>query len=145
MQRGREFLRLGSVLVHEPRAFPRELVALIRRFVRTIWDARGGGFYACGVVIAFAWLELQTIAEDVSGAESIGDFLGEQIVETVFRFLGESFVNGWLALIWPIYVIDLHPTWGIVALAAGYGVFALFIKAPLERWIFEGEGAPPQT
>lgn len=143
--RGQEFLRLGSVLVNEPRAFPRELAALLRRFLRTIWEARGGGFYACGVAVTFVGLELRTLAGDVLGAESVSSFVSEQIVETLFRFLGESIVNGWLALIWPVYVIDWQPPWGIAAIAAAYGVFAFFLKAPLERWIRGEQGAPPQT
>lgn len=144
LRRGRELLRLGSVLVNEPRAFPREFAALLRRFLRTIWEARGGGFYACGVAVTFIGLEVRTLASDVIGAESVSSFVGEQIVETIFRFLGESIVNGWLALIWPVYVIDWQPPWGIAALAVAYGVFALFLKAPLERWIRGEQGAPPQ-
>ena len=71
-RRGREAYGLGRTLVKEPRAFPGEFGSLLKRSFRTVWEARGGGFYACGFVGTFIWLELQTIAGEIAGADGGG-------------------------------------------------------------------------
>ena len=43
----------GLPLKAAPKSFPAAMLELIRRAVRKIWDARGGGFYACGFVVTF--------------------------------------------------------------------------------------------
>ena len=138
-ERGREAKRLGQTLKDEPRSFPAEVLELVRRAVRRIWDARGGGFYACGFVVTFVWMEIRMLLDDFVQAESAGDFFTEQIWEMFFRYFSESFVNGILALIWPVYVIEWRPPWGIGLLIGMYLVFAVFLKAPLERWLFAGQ------
>jgi len=135
-RRGREFMELGSTLVHEPRAFPAALLDFFRRIFRTIWDARGGGLYACGFIVVFFYLETRMFIADVVEAESIGDFFGEQIFEMLFRYLGESIQNTVYALIWPVHVIALEPPWGMIGLVIAFVLFANFLKAPLERWLF---------
>jgi len=139
--RGREAKRLGTTLRDEPRALPGELLELIRRAVRRIWDARGGGFYACGFVVTFVWMEINMLLGDIVEAESVGDFFTGQILEMFFRYFSESFVNGFLALIWPIYVIEFRPPWGFALLLAMYLVFAGFLKTPLENWIFGADSS----
>ena len=136
--RGKEAKRLGVTLRDEPKALPGELLELVRRAVRRIWDARGGGFYACGFVITFIWMEINMLLDDVIEAESVGDFFSSQIFEMFFRYFSESFVNGFLALIWPVYVIEFRPPWGFALLLGMYLVFAGLLKAPLERWLFGG-------
>lgn len=135
--RGREAKRLGVTLRDEPGALPGELLELIRRAVRRIWDARGGGFYACGFVVTFVWMEINMLLGDIVEAESVGDFFTGQILEMFFRYFSESFVNGFLALIWPVYVIEFRPPWGFALLLGMYLVFAGLLKAPLERWLFD--------
>ncbi len=142
--RGREAARLGRTLVNEPRAFPRELGRLLKRSIRTVWDARGGGYYACGVVVTFVILEIRLFADEIAGAEGVGDFLTEQAVEMYFRYFSESFVNGFLALIWPAFVLQFRPPWGIALLVGGYLLFAHVLKAPLERWLFSEEPTSPR-
>lgn len=139
--RGREARDLGKTLVDEPRAFPGALLKLIRRSVRTVWDARGGGFYACGFVVTFVWLELRLLAGDIASAESVGDFFGEQLFEMLFRFLSESFVNSIMALVWPVYFIRDGSPGGLVLLIVLFLVFRQFLKAPLERWLFDDDEA----
>jgi hypothetical protein len=135
--RGREAQRLGLTLRDEPKALPGEILELVRRAVRRLWDARGGGFYACGFVVTFVWLEISMLLEDVVEAEGVADFLTEQVWEMLFRYFSESFVNGFLALIWPVYVIEFRPPWGFALLLGLYLVFAGFLKAPLEAWLFD--------
>ena len=135
-RRGREFLSLGKILANEPKEFPGELLKLIRRSFRTVWDARGGGLYACGYVLTFIWLEVTTFIDDILGAESIGALFGEQIFEMLFRFLGESLQNMIQAFMWPVFVIESFDKWGIGILAVMYLVFNKLVKARLERWLF---------
>ena len=139
--RGREAKTLGQTLVHEPRRFPGQLLALVRRSVRTIWDARGGGFYACGFVVTFIWLEFRLLLDDIVSAESVGDFFGEQLFEMFFRFLSESFINSFRALIWPVYFIEDGRPGGLILLLALYLAFRYLFKAPLERWLFDDPAA----
>jgi len=135
--RGREAKALGQILADEPKLFPAALLRLIRRSLRTVWDARGGGLYACGFVITFVYLEIRMFILDIFQAESVGDFFASQVSEMFFKYLGQSIENTVQAFIWPVHVIDMQPPWGLGVLAALYFLFPKFIKAPLERWLFD--------
>ncbi len=138
-RRGREFKSLGQVLANEPKRFPHALLNVFRRSFRTVWDARGGGLYACGYVLTFIWLEIKMLVEDILSAESIGGFFGEQIFEIFFRYLGESFRNMISAFMWPVYIIEISPPWGVGIFVVMYLSFARWIKEPLEQWLFHDE------
>ena len=146
-RRGREFAVLGKVLANEPKAFPRELLKLIRRSFRTVWDARGCGLYAFGFVRTFIWLEGTMFFGDILAAESIGALFGEQIFEMLFRFLGESLQNMIQAFMWPVFIIQISDKWGIVILVAMYLVFNRLLKKPIEDWLFHDteESTHPAT
>lgn len=107
--------------------------------MQAIWQARGGGFYACGFVVTFFWLEAKMFVDDIAAAAGIGDYLTGQLVEKLFRYFGESFVNGLLAVIWPVFLIDFRPPWGIAILAGGYVVFTYLLRKPIEAWLFAGD------
>ncbi len=140
-RRGREFKSLGQILANEPRAFPRALLNVMRRSFRTVWDARGGGLYACGYVLTFLWLEIRMLVEDILSAESISGFFGEQLFEMFFRFLGESLQNMITAFMWPVFVIQIAPPWSIGILVGMFVAFARWIKEPLEAWLFHDDDA----
>jgi hypothetical protein len=140
--RGREFNSLGQLLVNEPRAFPGALLKVIRRSVRTIWDARGGGFYACGFVLTFIWLEITMFIEDIVEATGIADFFGEQLLEMLFRYLGESFVNTIKAFMWPVYIIQISPPWGVAVFVLMAVIFNKILKEPVEKWLFHEDDQP---
>jgi len=140
-RRGREFKSLGQTLANEPRAFPRALLNVLRRSFRTVWDARGGGLYACGYVLTFIWLEIRMLVEDILSAESIGGFFGEQVFEIFFRFLGESLQNMITAFMWPVFVIQISPPWSVGILVGMFVAFARWIKEPLEAWLFHDDDA----
>ncbi len=141
-RRGREFMSLGRILVNEPKRFPRALLNVLRRSFRTVWDARGGGLYACGYVLTFLWLEIRMLVEDILSAESISGFFGEQVFEMFFRFLGESLQNMIAAFMWPVFVIQISPPWGLGILVTMFVVFPRWIKQPLEHWLFQGDQLP---
>ena len=140
--RGREFKSLGQILANEPRAFPGALLKVLRRSVRTIWDARGGGYYACGFVLTFIFLEIRMFIEDIAAATGIADFFGEQLLEMLFRYIGESFVNTIRAFMWPVYIIQISPPWGLAVFVLMAVIFKNFLKAPIERWVFHDDDAP---
>ncbi len=140
--RGREFKSLGRLLAKEPRAFPGALVQVIRRSVRTIWDARGGGYYACGFVLTFIWLEIAMFIEDIAEATGIADFFSEQLLEMLFRYIGESFMNTIKAFMWPVYVIQVSPPWGLTVFVLMAVIFNNFLKEPVEKWLFHEDDQP---
>jgi hypothetical protein len=140
VNRGREAKALGHVLVNEPRQFPNEAIKLTRRSLRTIWDARGGGLYACGFLVTFLFLEVRMFIIDIYSAESVGNYFSGQVSDMLFKYLGQSFQNTISAFLWPIYIIDLHPVWGGGLLAAMFVIFPRFLKKPLEMWLFNEIG-----
>ena len=141
-RRGREFRSLGQTLANEPKRFPRELLNVLRRSFRTVWDARGGGLYACGYVFTFLWLEIRMLIDDILSAESISGFFGGQVFEIFFRYLGESLQNMITAFMWPVFVIQISPPWGLGILVTMFVVFPRWIKEPLEHWLFHGDQLP---
>jgi hypothetical protein len=144
-RRGREFKSLGQTLANEPKAFPGALLKVLRRSLRTVWDARGGGMYACGYVLTFFWLEITMLVNEILSAESIGGFFGEQVFELFFKFFGESLRNMISAFMWPIYVIEVSPPWGLGAFVIMYLVFGRWIKQPLEKWLFHDNELPQKA
>jgi hypothetical protein len=134
--RGREAKALGSVLANEPKSFPSAFLKLIRRSLRTVWDARGGGLYACGFLITFVFLEVRMFFLDIFQAESVSGFFTEQASELLFKYIGQSLQNTISAFMWPVYVIEIQPPWGLGVLAGMFVLFPKFLKEPLERWLF---------
>jgi len=100
-----------------------------------IWKVRGGGLYACGYAITFAYLEVRTILGEVAESESIGEFIQEQLVEFIFRFALDSFANLLQALMWPVYIVQYRPPFGAIALGIAFVIFPLTLKKPIEKWL----------
>ena len=126
-------------MVNEPRSFPRALLVELKRLFRTLWGARGGGYYACGFAVTFIWLEVTTLLSEVAGATSIGSFLSEQLVEFIIRFSLQSIENTVQAFLWPVAIIQRWELVGIAGLYLGYLLFRYVIKTPLTRWLFDDE------
>ncbi len=137
--RGREAKRLGVTLKEEPDSFPSEVHGIIRRSLRKVWHARGGGLYACGFVTTFLYLEIKMFVLDIFEAESVGSFFTEQVAEMLFRYVGESIRNTISAFMWPVPVILYRSPWGVGLLVVMFVVFDRFLKEPLERWLFDGQ------
>jgi len=104
-----------------------------RRWFRKVWKVRGGGLYALGFAVTFIIFEVQSFADDVMG---IGSLFNGQAIEFIVQVIVDSFVNTWLALLWPLYVVRFAPPWGAIGLGVVFFVFATHIKGPLERWMF---------
>ena len=85
------------------------------------------------------------LASDILSAESISGFFGEQIFEIFFRYLGDSLRNMISAFMWPVYVIEISPPWGLAAFVIMYLGFARWIKEPLEHWLFHDDEIPSKA
>ena len=94
-----------------------------------------GGLYACGYAITFAYLEVRTVAGEISESASIGEFIQEQLVEFIFRFALDSLANLIQALMWPVYMVQYRPPVGAIALGIAFVVFPMsrhyFLKLDL--------------
>lgn len=134
--RYRETRDLGQTLIHEPRSFPGKILIKLRRSTRKIWNARGGGLYACGFVIAFALFEAQMFIDDIVNFDGF-DSIGEEIVTYLFRFFLESLGNTVRAFAWPAYVIEWSPMWGALFLALTFWLFPKYVKHHVEGWLFQ--------
>ena len=106
-----------------------------RTWFAKIWKVRGGGLYACGYAITFVYLEVRTIAGEIAQSDSVGEFIQEQLVEFIFRFALDSFVNLIQALMWPVYIVQYRPPFGAIALGIAFVVFPMTLKKPIEKWL----------
>ena len=106
-----------------------------RTWFRKVWKVRGGGLYALGFIATFIVLEVRSLADDVLG---IGAIFTGQIFEFLISFVVDSFSNTLQAFMWPIYVVQLAPPWGAIALGGTFIVFTTYLKKPIEDWLFDG-------
>lgn len=136
---------LGDDLVHRPRAIPGKARNWFRRWFAKVWRVRGGGLYACGYALTFVVLEVRSLTGDVFESDGVVDFFTGQLVELVFRFLSESFVNMIQALMWPVYVLQFRPPWGMIGLGLAFVVFDRFLRQRVERWLSVDAGKVPPT
>ena len=134
----------GRDSVRDPRSVPVNAYGWFRRWFRTLFRVRGGGLYALGYVVTFAWLEVTSLFGDLLEADSVSGFVSGQAVEFAFRFLSESIQNMVLAFVWPVQVLRFSPPYGVLFLAAMFLVFGRFVKPHLERWLFGDESADTQ-
>jgi hypothetical protein len=130
---------ISDDLVHRPGVLPGKAHGWFRTWFARIWRIRGGGLYAVGYALTFVYLEIRAIVSEIAGADGVADFFTNQIVEFLFRFLSESFVNMISAFIWPVYLIELWQPYGIILLVALFVLFPLVLKKPIERWLFGSE------
>ena len=116
---------------------PRVLPTLIRKWLGRMWRRRGGGYYGVGYVVTFLVLEIRMLLGDWQDSKGIVEFLGQQLLELIFRFFIESFINSFIALAWPFLLISKLQLWGLALLIVGYFVFERLLKPSLERLILK--------
>ena len=88
-----------------------------------------------GYALTFVFLEIRTVVSEIAGAEGIGQFFSEQLIEFVFRFFGESLSNMIQAFIWPVEIVTLSPPWGAIGLGLAFVVFNRFLRKPVEQFL----------
>ena len=135
---------LGDDLVHRPAVIPGKAHGWFRRWFAKVWRMRGGGLYACGYAVAFLVLEVRSLTGDVFESDGVVDFFTSQIVEFMFRFLSESFINMIQAFMWPLYLIQFRPPWGIIGLGLAFAMFDVVLKKRIERWLGADRDADPE-
>ncbi|MCZ6644165.1 MAG: hypothetical protein O7G86_06425 [Gammaproteobacteria bacterium] len=121
---------------------PKSIGTMIRGALLGVWRARGGGLYGLGYVVTFIVLEIRLIVGDVAESEGVVDFVSSQLIEFIFRFGIQSFVNGFLAFLWPVYVLNWLGTWSIVLLVGGYYGFEKLLRPAVEEWLPELRSDP---
>jgi len=67
------------------------------------------------------------------------DGCGYAVGDAEQPFTIQSIRNTALAFVWPFLVLDAWHEYGLVALAAGYLLFAYGLKEKLTEWLFDGE------
>ncbi len=97
---------------------------------------RGGGLYAVGYILTFLFFEAKTLAGEVAESTGIADFLSNQIFEFVIRFATDSLQNMIKAFMWPVYIVELSPPYGAIALGVAFFAFPRYLKKPIEKWMF---------
>jgi len=119
--------------VTEIRRDPRSVPGRLRGLLLEMWISRGGGFYGIGYVVAFGYFEVQVITGEVSGSDSVGDFVVGQTVEYVLRLGFMSFVSAFQALLWPAFVAGWWNGGGLLLLIGGYLAFEHLLKPRVEQ------------
>ncbi|MDH3547008.1 MAG: hypothetical protein OEN22_07895 [Gammaproteobacteria bacterium] len=135
----------GSDIVNRPGVLPGKAHGWFRRWFAKIWRVRGGGLYAVGYALTFAYFEITTIGSELAESESIADFFTAQLLEFVLRFATDSFVNLVKAFMWPVYIVELAPPYGAIGLGLAFVAFPMFLKKPIERWLFGEETGDTDT
>ncbi|MDX1516865.1 MAG: hypothetical protein R3288_08500 [Woeseiaceae bacterium] len=141
-QRLRSAGSFGRDAVRSPRSIPRHAYGWLRHWFRKVWNVRGGGLYAVGYALAFLYFEAKTIIGEIADASGVRDYVSSQIAEFIVRFTADTISNMVHAFIWPVYVIQVHPVYGGIALGLAFWLFPKYLKPPIERWLFSD--APPE-
>lgn len=111
------------------------------RWLRKVWEARGGGLYAVGFAVFFLYLEAVDIVFDdlpklfAMNWLSLGDWFGFLI-----EFVVDTLANTVQDFIWPALAIAWQPPIGAILLAIGLTVFPRYCKAHVEQFLLGGAG-----
>ena len=136
--RARALGELGSDAVNQPQVLPARAHGWFRDWFRRIWKLRGGGLYACGVAIGFLILEIREfVVEDVGEFVAIESIFSAELISFAVSFVIDTFVNSLKALLWPAYVVQLWPPYGVIALCIAFFLFPRYLKKPIEHWLFD--------
>ncbi len=138
--RARALGELGSDAVNQPQVLPAKAHGWFRDWFRTVWTLRGGGLYACGVAIGFLILEIREfVVEDVGEFMAMESIFSTELIGFAINFVVDTFVNSIKALLWPIYVVQLWPPFGVIALCAAFFLFPRYLKQPIEHWLLDDD------
>ena len=93
--------------------------------------------YAVGYILTFLIFEARTIVEEISESSGVGDFLSNQLIGFVLRFATDSLANMIKAFMWPVYIVQLYPPFGPIALVLAFIAFPKYLKKPIEKLLFD--------
>ena len=117
--------------------------AKFREWFAKVWKVRGGGLYAVGWAVTFLYLEITTLLGEIAGADGIVDFFTSQLLEFLFRFMGDSIRNMVMAFMWPVDIVQWQPPIGAIALGVAFMLFPTFVKPHITSWLFP-DGEPEE-
>ena len=142
-ERLRSARRRGAEELSRKGGIPDQAQGVFKRWARAVWQLRGGGFYALGFIVTFAYLEvMELLFDDIPTLVSMRDPFGGDLIDFVIDFLVDTLMNMLSAFIWPVHVLSWQEPWGVLLLIAGFLLFPKLLKGPLEHWLFDG--APPR-
>jgi hypothetical protein len=110
-------------VVAEPRAVP----SRVREALLKIWRIRGGGFYGLGYVVTFVVLEVRAFIGNFED-DDIASMIVQEVLQFFFRFLAQSFINGFIAFGWPVFVVNYLGAWGLAVLGGAWFAFDRWAK-----------------
>lgn len=113
-------------------AEPKSIGPMMREALVRVWSARGGGFYGLGYVVAFIVIEVRMFTGEILDSSSVAGFALAQIFEYAIRVSFLSFINVFLAFVWPVYVLNFAGGYGIAALLLGYIAFEKLLRPVVE-------------
>ena len=126
-------------LMNRPGVLPGKAHGWFRTWFAKVWKVRGGGLYAVGYALTFAYLEVRSLISEIAEADGVVDFFTGQLIEFFVRFMSESIMNMIQAFMWPVSLIQAWQPFGAIALGLMFFAFPLLLKKPLERWLFGDE------
>ena len=109
---------------------------LFRGWFAKIWKVRGGGLYAVGWALTFAWLEVTTIIGEIFEADGVVDFFTSQLLEFMLRFMGDSLKNMVMAFMWPAFIVQWRMPLGAILLGLAFFLFPTYVKPHISKWLF---------
>jgi hypothetical protein len=129
---GESLTTLGAVATK-----PHSIGPMLRHGLLAIWRVRGGGFYGLGYLICFVVLEVRMFVGNFEGGDDVVTMIVFEVLEFVFRFTVQSFLNGLLAFLWPAFVLDVLHGWGILLIGGAWLAFDRWAKPYIEAWLPE--------
>ena len=77
---------------------------------------------------------MRLFVDEVAGADNVATFLASELLTIMFRLGVASFVNGLIALGWPILWLDAIRAWGFLAIGVFYLLYAYALRPTIELW-----------
>jgi len=94
--------------------------------------------YAVGYIVSFLWFEIRSVGADIVGFFGT-DVLSSELFGFLIGIVVDSFTNMVKALMWPVYIIQINPIYGGIALGLAFAIFPKYLKKPLEKHLFGEE------
>lgn len=144
MRKPRQLISEGRQRLREVQQQPSVVLTWIKQSLVNTWLLRGGGFYGLGYLVTFILLQAQSLAIDIQEAEDALGFVSSQIFQAMFKFFTDVIGNLIQAFIWPLLLLNLTGTWGLLLLLVGYLGFDRWAKPYINQRIPELHAADLQ-
>jgi len=126
-------------------AEPRSVGTMLHDGLLKMWRTRGGGFYGLGYLVCFIVLEVHAFVGNFEGGNDVVTMVVQEVVQFVFRFTAQSFLNSLLAFLWPAFVLDYLKGWGVALIGVGWIMFDRWAKPQIDAWLPGLKPAEPES